>query len=185
MFCLFVCLPYVAQLQDHSGSCPPSLVILSYLHPADLKLFEMADANAVPGRIDILTFLELHWSLACLWIFYNTKQLHRFSTMSVVSGAKAETAQQARSLVRAPAIDFDLNALPLVLETLEGEEDPWSYRPTCYFQPYWFCELFSIVNYYGKASSSQRTTFENMPNEGRETLSGSIRMCKIPGRYKS
>jgi hypothetical protein len=44
--------------------------------------------------------------------------------MSVVSGAKAETAQQARSLVRAPAFDFDLNALPLVLETLEGEEDP-------------------------------------------------------------
>ena len=65
------------------------------------------------------------------------------------------------------------------------EEDHWSYGLSCYFQPYWFCKLLSTVNYYGKASSSQRTTFENMPNEGRETRSGNIRMCKIPGRYKS
>jgi hypothetical protein len=44
--------------------------------------------------------------------------------MSAVSGAKAETAQQARSLVRAPVSDFELNALLLVLGTLEEEEDP-------------------------------------------------------------
>jgi len=145
----------------------------------------MADANVVPGRIDILTFLELRWSLACLWIFYNTKQLQRFFTMSAVSGAKAETAQQARSLVRAPVSDFDLNALPTCIGNLGGGGRSLILWSDTLLSAVLILQIFSIVNYYGKASSSQRTTFENMLNEGRETRSGSIRICKIPGRYKS
>jgi hypothetical protein len=163
--------------------CKPRDLILS--PPSGSKTFEMADANAVPGRIDILTFLELRWSLACLWIFYNTNQLHRFSQCQPFRVLRPrQPSRQDHWYVRLSLASIWM-PLPLVLGTLEEEEDHWSYGPTCYFQPYWFCKLFSTVNCYGKASSSQPTTFENMPNEGRETRSGSIRMCKIPGRYKS
>ena len=105
--------------------------------------------------------------------------------MSAVLGTKAETAQQARSLVRAPVSDFDLNALPTCIGNLGGGGRSLILWSDTLLSAVLILQIFSIVNYYGKASSSQRTTFENMLNEGRETRSGSIRICKIPGRYKS
>ena len=60
----FVLLVRVAYLEDnlhlHSFRCPARHLILSA--SSGSKTFEMADANAVPGRIntfDVLTFLEL------------------------------------------------------------------------------------------------------------------------------
>jgi hypothetical protein len=61
MFCLFVCLFTVCcsiARPQRQWSAQPRDLILS--PSSGSKTFEMADANAVPGRIDILTFLELH-----------------------------------------------------------------------------------------------------------------------------